>query len=161
MGLAAYRRRALVTGFLGRALPENCHESMDAGTAPGAGAAGLLDVRDGPRTPGGQGLHAVVGHGPAETDDQDARTGVGVEGEALDEGSPAAPASGSRTRPTACHLDALELQDIERSGCSASSRLLQLDDDNRGPGIHSGGSRGCAATPAALTLRARGLDNPR
>ena len=41
--------------------------------------------------------------------------GVGVEREALDEGSPAAPASGSRTRPTACHLDALELQDIERS----------------------------------------------
>jgi hypothetical protein len=41
--------------------------------------------------------------------------GVGVEGEALDEGRAAARPVGGRRRSAAWHLDALELEDVERS----------------------------------------------
>jgi hypothetical protein len=41
--------------------------------------------------------------------------GVGVEGETLDEGRAAARPAGGRRRSAAWHLDALELEDVERS----------------------------------------------
>jgi hypothetical protein len=50
--------------------------------------------------------------------------GVGVEGEALDEGTPAARPAGERRRFAARHLDTFQLEDAERS---IGRRLLRED----------------------------------
>ena len=72
----------------------------------------------------GQGRQSLERQGPAGavvTESLEARhvilvePGVGVEGEAPDKGSPAARPAGGRMRPALRHLDAFELQDIERS----------------------------------------------
>src|SRR5215470_5715335 len=80
----------------------------------------------------GQGTAGAVVAQPLEARDVVlVEPGVGVEREALDEGTPAGRPARRRARPAPWHLDAFELEDIEPSSDAPRARARSLSPGNR------------------------------